>query len=160
MAIHFTDPFTKIYHNMVRTCTHAACFILLIGWLAAGCTGSKSTKDETNGLWMKTDPVQCLQNPWEEAWLESNNKDYQAYPKGHPRKIEPEEARIIRQFFEDQGVTVLAMEAESFGEDVMVCEACSCPQGYTLYIKVKGADEEKMKSFQFIKTVNYPKDEK
>lgn len=144
---------------MVKTIKYLLLTAVTVALLAASCSGGKNSSSETKGIWMQTEPIQCLQNPWEEAWLENNNKDYQAYPKGKPREVEPEEARIIQAYFEDQGVTVLDWDFESFGDDVMVCDACSCPQGFTLYLKVKEADLATLKDYNFIEATNYPEDE-
>lgn len=99
--------------------------------------------------WMKTEPIQCLGNDWEKDWLERNNETEDAYPKGKPREIEPVEAAIIQNYFEKQGITVADLDYEPFPEDQMVCEACTCPDGYTLYLQIAEGDRDKMREFGF-----------
>ncbi len=127
-------------------------------WLAASCivflctTAScrnMQNQQSPHGVWMKTEPIQCLGNPWEKAWLEAHRGAYDEYPNGHPRRVEEEEKRIIRDFFESQGIHVLKVEAVPFPDDAMVCEACDCPQGYTLYILTDKEGAEKLEQFGF-----------
>jgi hypothetical protein len=91
----------------------------------------------TTAQWMMIDPVQCLENPWEKEWKENNPGN--DYPRGDLLVIENDEKLIIEEYFKSKGVNVLDVKSETyterFGEPVSVCEACTCPQGYTLYIQ-------------------------
>ena len=114
---------------------------LLTGLLLIGlwsCNNSKESAQQAPAetIWMVTQPVQCLGNPWEEAWLLANDQKAAAYPRGEVRVVEAEEAAIIRQFFEDKGIAVYAVKGVPFPEGTMVCDACHCPQGYDLYLQV------------------------
>jgi len=125
----------------------AASFMLLI-CMASSCRNTQ-TQQATTEIWMEIEPVQCLGNLWEKAWLEKHSGAYDQYPKGHPRKVEEAEKVIIRDFFESQGIRVIKVEAVPFPDDVMVCDACDCPQGYTLYILTDKEGAEKLKKFNF-----------
>lgn len=125
---------------MIRLLT---CLLLIGLW---SCNNSKESAQQAQAetMWMVTQPVQCLGNPWEEAWLLANDQKAAAYPRGEVRIVEAEEAAIIRQFFEEQGITVYAVKGIPFPEGTMVCDACHCPQGYDLYVQVKSADRGTM----------------
>jgi hypothetical protein len=87
--------------------------------------------------WVATDPIQCLGNPWEQDWLESHNWDHASYP-GDPLTpgLDPMEMEIITDYYERQGVKILAGETVQQEDDV--CLSCACPLGYTLYLLVPG----------------------
>lgn len=96
--------------------------------------------------WVEIDPIQCLGNPWEQDWLSYNNGDSSKYPRdaGTPG-IDPGEIQIIKNYYSaKEQIAVYDVRAVSFeekaGEPVAVCQACSCPQGYTLYLLVSNAD--------------------
>jgi len=87
-------------------------------------------------VWMATEPIQCLGNPWELDWLESHNWNYSGYPKDTTTPgLEPEEFAIIRDFYNRRGVTVF--KAKTVQKYDTVCATCSCPAGHTLYLKVR-----------------------
>jgi len=95
--------------------------------------------DPSNDTWVATDPIQCLGNPWEQDWLESHNQDHASYP-GDPLtpELDPKEMEIITDYYERQGVRILA--GETVQQDDNVCLSCACPLGYTLYLLVPGED--------------------
>jgi len=118
-------------------------------------TTQSSQQGGEEGVWLSTKPIQCLGNPWEKDWLAANDNDYSAYPIGDPRIIEVPEKAIITAFFARQEIDILDIESEPFDDDVMVCDACHCPQGYTLKINVSKEDAEKLSAefgFSFIDT--------
>jgi hypothetical protein len=124
-------------------------FQVLLVLAMAGCQAQDATTSSPEGIWMETDPVQCLGNPWEKAWLSNHNGDYGDYPKGKPREVEPQEATIIKDFFEAEGIGILDLDWQSYPEDAMVCDACSCPQGFTLYLKVKEQNRKALEAYGF-----------
>ncbi len=86
--------------------------------------------------WVEIDPIQCLGNPWEIDWLKDNDD----YPRDvHTLELEQGEEDIIKEYYLKQGVSILKVESE-WTHDI-VCEACSCPQGYTLYLLVSDVDK-------------------
>ncbi len=98
--------------------------------------------------WVATEPIQCLGNPWERDWLASHDGDYGSYPKDPTKPgLEPAEVEIIRDYYRRQGVVVF--EAATKGRYEVVCAACSCPEGYTLYLEVRRQDVERMTSFGY-----------
>lgn len=114
--------------------------------LFAGCGNSDEVQLKT--VWMTTDPIQCLGNPWEEDWTEQFPNSN--YPIGHPRKFEEPEQLILRSYMlEHHDVTILRIRDKPYPEDAMVCEACSCPAGYSLYIEVAATDKEKLEETPF-----------
>jgi hypothetical protein len=79
--------------------------------------------------WVAIDPIQCLGNPWEQDWLEKHDDDYESYPRDWESR-----KRIIWNYYRELGVRILDITAYRTMD--AVCEACSCPEGYTLYLYV------------------------
>lgn len=100
-------------------------------------------------VWMEMDPVQCLGNAWEKDWLsQPANKD-KNYPIGNPALIEPEEKSIIKTFFSKQNIYIAEIQSESYPDNAVICDACECPAGYTLYIKLPESKSQALSAFGF-----------
>jgi len=98
--------------------------------------------------WVAIEPIQCLGNPWERDWLESHGGDYASYPKDPTTPgLEPKEVEIIKDFYRRRGVVVFRAETRPKYE--VVCAACSCPEGHTLYLQVRLEDLETMLSYGY-----------
>ena len=50
--------------------------------------------------------------------------------------------KIITDYYDRQGVTILS--AETAQQNTHVCQSCSCPLGYALYLLVPGDDVQTM----------------
>ncbi|MBN1275353.1 hypothetical protein JXA12_03605 [Candidatus Woesearchaeota archaeon] len=125
-------------------------FTLLLGMiLMAGCVNQGlDLPNEDGKTWVQIDPVQCLGNPWEVDWIGSHDDDHSAYPGDvHTSELEQEEVQIIKGYYQEQGVTIFDVRSEWTHE--VVCEACSCPQGYTLYLLVSDSDVDKMRELGY-----------
>ena len=92
--------------------------------------------------WVAIDPIQCLGNPWERDWLEKHDYDYGSYPRDW--KLQKQ---IIWNYYRRLGIGVHDITAH-WTMDV-VCEACCCPVGYTLYIYVHDKDVQEMIALGF-----------
>ena len=121
----------------------------------SACGSSKKINQKT--VWMSTDPIQCLGNAWEKHWTEAHPDE--RYPVGDPRKFEEPEQFIFRAFMLEQyDVSIMQIRYKPYPDDAMVCDACSCPVGYTLFIEVSPADAEKLADTPFQKTKKVPTD--
>lgn len=96
-------------------------------------------------IWVADDPVQCLGNPWEVDWLKSNDDRYGDYP----RNDDSQTKAIIKDYYSKQGIAVFDVQFADFPPGTVVCEACYCPAGYTLYIQVDESSADKMKSLGY-----------
>src|SRR3989338_7217009 len=108
---------------------------------------------DSDKIWVKTDPKQCYSNPWEQDWKETHNNDTSAYHDKKPINIEPEEEEIIKQYFNKTGINVYQLYSQTYqeqGKSQVACRACSCPQGYTLYILIRKNDLLKVSQFGFV----------
>jgi len=92
--------------------------------------------------WVAIDPIQCLGNPWERDWLERHDNDYDSYPRDWERR-----KRIILNYYRKLGVGIQDITAHRTME--VVCEACCCPEGYTLYLYVDDKDVRTMLALGF-----------
>jgi hypothetical protein len=79
--------------------------------------------------WVATEPTQCLTNPWEQDWLARHGNNYDAYPRD-----EESQQAIIVEYYARLGIDVGAVL--SLPKYEIVCMACSCPRGDTLYLLV------------------------
>lgn len=120
--------------------------ILLL--FAFACRSNKARMGDKY-IEMKMEPVQCLGNPWEQDWLKKHEMKYEDYPRGKPRELEAEEKEIIRSFFENEGIRIFKIEGIPFPDSVMICDACDCPQGYTLKVFTIPSDTARLRSFGF-----------
>lgn len=97
---------------------------------------------EFGKTWVWTNPTQCLSNPWQRDWQQSHGDDA-SYPGG-------EEDKIIREYYQKQGVTIFDIISKSW--ETPVCMSCACPQGYTLYFLISNSDVDKMIKLGYQKT--------
>jgi hypothetical protein len=117
--------------------------------LAFGCEREGMLPVEYEAeVWVAIEPTQCMSNAWERDWLAQNGNAYEDYPKDLSQPgLEPEEYEIIREYYLRQGVVVLG-SATTPGAPV-VCLACSCREGRTLYLLVRDRDVETMVGFGY-----------
>ncbi|MGI0040921.1 MAG: hypothetical protein ACRD94_03035, partial [Nitrosopumilaceae archaeon] len=108
----------------------------IIDELASLLTGQKT--------WVEIDPIQCGGNPWEIDWLESHPNDFSIYA----RLITNEKIDLIKNYYKKQDIEIFDVKSFPW-EDVAVCEACSCPAGYTLYLLVSDYDVQMMQELGF-----------
>ncbi len=100
---------------------------------------------------MSIAPIQCLGNPWEQDWLASHDNDYGAYPRDLSRPgLEEEEKEIIQSYYQRLGVPIESLATTEW--DGAVCLACSCPQGYTLYVLIADVHEETMLNLGYVRS--------
>jgi hypothetical protein len=94
------------------------------------------------------EPTQCLTNAWEADWLAQHGGDYAAYPKDPARPgLEPEEIAIIKDYYQRQGVVV--SDTATAPKYESVCLACTCPEGHTMYLRVRSQDVDTMIGFGY-----------
>src|SRR5512139_1076393 len=134
---------------------HNAAFLLASVALVCACESGDSTVGTRNVValnaansWVAIEPTQCLTNPWEADWLAHHGGDYDAYPRDYSTPgLEPEEVDIIKDYYRRQGVMVLA--ATTAPKYDMVCLACNCPEGHTLFLLVRESDVDTMLGFGY-----------
>ena len=85
--------------------------------------------------WVEIDPIQCGGNPWE-LWQQEQGV---AYDKS--------EIDIIKDYYREQGTEVFEVKSKQTHE--IVCEACSCPRGDTIYLLIGSQDVQKMLSLGY-----------
>ena len=105
--------------------------------LTLGCE-----QEETAGIWVTIDPIQCLSNAWEQDWLLTHDNDYDAYPRDEEGRL-----HIFYEFFEAQGVTIHEVKVTIWAE--VVCDACSCPTGERIHCLIDEGDLPVMREWGF-----------
>lgn len=100
--------------------------------LLPACDGRGGLLRPPEEEWVAMEPVQCLGNPWERDWIERHGNDPQRYPRDRDSVN-----RIIADYYGRLGVEVRAVV--SLPRYDVVCLACSCPRGDTLYLLVDDA---------------------
>lgn len=137
--------------NPLTMCTQAISYGCNCGnskcWNGKKCINNPPEIQIDDLIWMQTDPKQCRTNPWEENWISQHNNDYNSYPN---EKIEDQ--RIIKNFFKEVDINIYQIHTKSFedqGLNPQVCEACSCPLGYTLFVQISKGDIINMEQYGF-----------
>ncbi len=119
--------------------------LLILTIFLVSCVNSTdiNSKDAT---WMEIDPIQCLGNPWEVDWI--NSHSYEEYPRDIiTPELEKEEIEIIKDYYANQDIVIIEIESKWTKETV--CEACMCPEGYTLYILISNLNIEKLEKLGY-----------
>lgn len=98
--------------------------------------------DSKEKIWIYINPIQCLSNSWERAWLTEHDDDYDAYPRDEESRM-----RIFREFFKAKGVTIHEVKVTIWAEEV--CGACSCPTGERIHCLIDEDDLLVMKDWGF-----------
>jgi len=138
------------FSNLKRTAARASVPSLALFCLAAGCNTDDQTPPAPELVtrtqaptWVAIEPTQCLTNSWEADWLERHGGDYAGYPKDPARPgLEPEEIVVITEYYRGKGV-VVSQTATTPKYDA-VCLACSCPEGHTMFLRVRAQDVDTM----------------
>ena len=126
-----------------------AVVVMCAGLLAVACSGDDSTSTDNllaaHGarVWVATEPVQCLTNPWEADWVQDHPGEM--YPRdlnSWPRRLTDEEIDIITDYYAELGVTVF--DTDTAEKSRTICAACTCEEGYTLFLLVGESDVETM----------------
>ena len=99
--------------------------------------------DEDGRVWMTIDPVQCLGNDWEQAWLEENGNNYELWAE----LSEADQLEIFKAYFESRGIAIHdILVTEPYEE---VCQACTCPRGDRIHVLVDSDNLEQMMDWGF-----------
>jgi|GEM_PF-1255621 len=102
-------------------------FLMLL-LLSSGCLNQGELEVTTpEYIWVKFKPVGCLENSWEMYWVSKNGMNFSAYPM-------EQEFEIITEYYSSKGITLLEISNETLLESR--CEACSCPRGDVIWIKI------------------------
>lgn len=83
--------------------------------------------------WVSIVPVQCGGNSWQ---------------SDSPIPEEVSELEVVKEFYQKQGITVFDIVSKRTHE--IVCLACSCPRGDTLYLSVLKNDVPQMLKQGFV----------
>ncbi len=110
-------------------------------FLLAGCSGSDTFKPED--LWVKISPLQCYQNPWEQAWLQEHRQQYPDDDALHTALAQQSESDIITSFYKQKGIEVKNVRIRKTAE--VTCAGCNCSTGNTNFLAIHKRYLNKMK---------------
>ena len=117
------------------------CKLIVFLFFIASCNvQNQSNPVQSKQIWMQINPVQCLENPWEQDWLKSHSNDYNSYKNSN-------EFDVIKDYYKKQGIVIFDIRQERTMQ--IVCDACSCPRGDTIYISISDSDAGKMLNLGF-----------
>lgn len=98
-------------------------------------------KEKEGMTWVQMDPIQCLYNPWEKGL--THEEVYEKFgPDGE------NEPQFIAEYYKNQGITFHEIQLAETHQ--MVCLACSCERGDTLYVLVDDEDLGNILELNFI----------
>jgi hypothetical protein len=126
-------------------------FLAGILFLVASCVNQPSPPAT---LWVETSPIQCLGNPWEQDWLNDNPADITVYPRDREKQLP-----LIKAYYEQQDLPVIQVTLITY-EDMIVCAACSCSDGSTLYLEIPEEDLPRWLSLNFMLSEGPAKNDK
>ena len=98
-----------------------------------GCITDATGPRHGQKVWVAIEPIQCLGNLWERDWLAKHDQDYSGYPRAREGEL-----AVIKAYFEGKGISVHALASRP--KYAIVCCACSCGRGDTLYLLVNARD--------------------
>jgi len=104
---------------------------------------SRMLPDRLGATWVSIDPIQCMGNPWEEDWLQSHNGSWESYLREWDSQ-----RMIVIDYYSRLGIRVFEA-AQEVWSGAIICEACSCPAGYTLYLQVPDGDVDSILALGF-----------
>lgn len=119
--------FFKIFFRILS----AVCFLFIL---------SCSSQDR---VWVYKDPIQCLGNPWEQAWLAAHNDDWGLW---HDLS-DADQLQVFVKYYGDVGIEIHQYR-QTFPYE-FTCEACDCPRGDRIHCLINNNDVAKMVAWGF-----------
>lgn len=118
-------------------------FVILL-LLLASC---KPSEEKPIDIWLKINPIQCGQNPWQKSWLEGNRDRFQDDKSLNDAFKNVAEIELVQSFYKSQGIVINSLRFRRTMD--IVCESCDCPRGDTLFVLINVDDSDKMKNLGF-----------
>ena len=116
---------------------------IIFAVIAIGVAGLLIFYAPQGDFWLSIMPVQCQGNPWEQ---------FERPPdKNVPNLTETQEAELVKDYYDEQGITIFEVKFIQPSPETAVCLACNCPRGDTLQVLVAEGDVTKMLSFGYTK---------
>ena len=103
-------------------------------------TTATTKKVNTNEVWMQYYETKC-DNPWHFNWF-----------------VKPTEEQILSAVKGDllgREINILEMRSTA-DEQIISCDACTCPNGRQFYARIPKADIYKLKELKFFETQHVP----
>ena len=122
-------------------------FVIMLAILLLMLASCKPSEEKPVDAWLKINPVQCGQNPWQQYWLESNKDRFQDDKSLNDAFKGVAETDLVQSFYKSQGIVINSLRFRR--TTAIVCESCDCPRGDTLFVLVNVDDADKMKSIGF-----------
>ena len=111
-------------------------FVLPFGLLLQSC-------EQEDREWVIIDPIQCMGNPWEQAWLEKNNYENELWREmGEQEKLD-----VIEKYYEDREIDIYKIK-RTVPYDA-TCDACGCPRGDRIHCYIDENDVDQMLEWGF-----------
>jgi hypothetical protein len=122
--------------------------------LSQGLTPGKSLNipdlpNEVGKTWLEINPKQCGRNPWEQELRQTDSAvpercQLQCESLDRPTKTQCIVQCLVERYYAIEGIEIFNLRTinfeEKFGAPILICEACDCPAGYTLYVQVTDDD--------------------
>ena len=106
-------------------------------------TAISSEKLNANEVWMQYNETKCA-NPWNFNWF-----------------VKPTQEQVLGAIKSDLiGKEIAVLEIRSsVDEDFVSCDACTCPNGTHIFVRVNKSETEELKALNFFETKDVPKKE-
>ena len=94
---------------------------------ANAVNGCAPVKEKTK-MWVSINPVKCLDNAWEQDWVNKSGLTGEESFRGYKNYLDKTgEKQIVIDYYANIGITVYNYTNEKISD--VVCEACECQRG-------------------------------
>ena len=124
-------------------------FLICSVAVLAGCESGENSPlgVESPAEWVAIDPIQCHGNPWEADWIAQHPGE--PYPDDPGKEPFNDKVRdIVEAYYAQKGIEILDAQGVIWPPGGL-CDACSCPAGWTLYLLVSVDDVPAMLALGF-----------
>ncbi len=104
------------------------------------CKKNKNSKTQTSELWMRYDETKCS-NPWQFNWF--------APP------TDEQLAGAVKGELTGRNIQILEMRT-SRDMAMISCDACTCPNGFHYFVRIKTTEKAKLTELKFYETKEIP----
>jgi len=104
--------------------------------------------NEQTKIWVYMHPVKCLDNAWEQDWVNISGLTGEESFKGYKEYLDKTgEKKIIIDYYAKIGITVYDYTSEKVSD--VVCEACECQRGDRVSLLIPYSNSSNMKQLGY-----------
>jgi len=122
--------------------------ILIMTLIFSNAVNSCSAVKEPAMIWVYIHPVKCLDNAWEQDWVNKSGLTGEESFRGYKEYLDKTgERQIIINYYAKSGITVYNYTSEKVSD--VVCEACECQRGDIISLLIPYGNLSKMRQLGY-----------